>query len=330
MQYIDINLPKIIEARDNHVKELKSIILDRLSKSNDIRIKNFLNESRIELILKSPPKKLYQWQLAFLKKVVPNFHFKDWLEFIEITKTKNFTPEESRLRNIFCDTYSETKRIFDYDNFSSKKVKLYCAYDLAEKLDIPTCVYCNRIYTKTVVKRNKKKVIRPTFDHWFPKSKYPLLALSFYNLIPSCSVCNSGVKGSAPFDLSTHFHPYYKNPDKEFKYTFSYDYKDYDKFSFKILTENKFSKDSVDAFELESIFKAHEDEIEDLRKIKDAYSEDYIEMLESKILGGVTLDRDEVYRLAFGVHFQEAKFDRRPLSKMKKDILIELGIIKSE
>ncbi|WCM41907.1 hypothetical protein MG290_13335 [Flavobacterium sp. CBA20B-1] len=47
-------------------------------------------------------------------------------------------------------------------------------------------------------------------------------------------------------------------------------------------------------------------------------------------MGGVTLDRDEVYRLAFGVHFQEAKFDRRPLSKMKKDILIELGIIKSK
>lgn len=157
------------------------------------------------------------------------------------------------------------------------------------------------------------------------------MALSFYNLIPSCSVCNSGVKGSTPFELSTHFHPYYKSPEKELKYTFSYEHKDYSKFTFKIITEDTddFSKRSVKAFELEDIFKAHEDEIEDLRRIKDAYSEDYIEMLESKILSGISLDRDEVYRLAFGVHFQEAKFDRRPLSKMKKDILRELGIIKS-
>jgi hypothetical protein len=40
-----------------------------------------------------------------------------------------------------------------------------------------------------------------------------------------------------------------------------------------------------------------------------------------------TLWRSDVYRLAFGVQLDEAKFDRRPLSKMKKDILKELGII---
>lgn len=332
MQYIDINLPNIIEARNKHVEGLKPIILNRVANSDNDLIRNFLTDKRIELVLNSSPKKLYQWQLVFLRNVIPNFIFKDWLEFIAIRRTKDFNPEELRLRNVFSNIYCEVKRIFDYDNFCEKKVRLYCAYDLAEKLDIPTCIYCNRIYTKTVVKRDKKKVIRPTFDHWFPKSKYPLLSLSFFNLIPSCNVCNSGVKGSTPFELSTHFHPYYKSPDKEFKYTFSYDHKDYDKFSFKIITDDKdgFSKRSVKAFELEDIFKAHEDEIEDLRKIKDAYSEDYIEMLENKILGGITLDRDEVYRLAFGVHFQEAKFDRRPLSKMKKDILIELGIIKSK
>ncbi|CAI8764933.1 hypothetical protein [Chryseobacterium sp. IT-36CA2] len=330
MQYIDTDLPNIIEARDTHTEKLKSLIFSRATNSTYPLIKNFLTESRIEQILNTSPKKLYQLQLAFLRNIIPHFVYEDWLKFIVITKTRDFNVEETRLKGIFDAIYKEVNRIFDYDNFCEKKVKKYCAYNLAEKLDIPTCVYCNRIYTKTVVKKDKKKVIRPTFDHWYPKSKFPLLALSFYNLIPSCSVCNSGVKGSTPFSLSTHFHPYFKNPQKELKYTFSYDHKDYSKFTFKIITDDKddFSKDSVDAFELEAIFKAHEDEIEDLRNIKDAYSEDYIEMLEKNILKGVKLDRDEVYRLAFGVHFQEAKFDRRPMSKMKKDILIELGIIK--
>jgi hypothetical protein len=225
------------------------------------------------------------------------------------------------------------KKVINYDSWTNTDEKLtfrcYNAYHLAEKLDIPTCVYCNRIYTKTVISNSGKKITRPTFDHWFPKSDYPLLALSFYNLIPSCSVCNSGVKGSTLFSIATHFHPYYKNPNEDFIYSFSYDHLDYDRFTFKIITHNNFSDRSIKAFELEEIFKAHEDEIADLRKIKDAYSEDYIDMLENQILGsGISLNRDEVYRLAFGVHFQEAQFDRRPLSKMKKDILIELGVIK--
>lgn len=36
------------------------------------------------------------------------------------------------------------------------------------------------------------------FNHFYDKGTYPYLALSFYNLIPSCSTCNSSkVKGNA-------------------------------------------------------------------------------------------------------------------------------------
>lgn len=336
MQYIDISLPKIISAKNEHTEGLKELIKNRASNSSFPIIKNIFEENDFEnitLILESNPRKLHQLQLYFLKKVITNFKYKEWLFYIGITRTKDFTNEEKRIKRIFDPTYKEIKRIFDYDNFTEKKVNTYCAYYLAEKLDIPTCVYCNRIYTKTVILENKDKdkATRPTFDHWYPKSSHPLLALSFYNLIPCCTICNSGVKGTVPFKLSTHFHPYHRDNKNELKYRFSYDHIDYDKFCFKIKTDDddKFSKDSVNAFQLENIYQAHEDEIEDLRRIKDAYSEDYIKNLEEKILCGISLDRNEVYRLAFGVHFEEAKFDRRPLSKMKKDILIELGIIKN-
>jgi hypothetical protein len=36
---------------------------------------------------------------------------------------------------------------------------------------------------------------------------------------------------------------------------------------------------------------------------------------------------DELYRLAFGTYRQEADFHKRPFSKLKKDILKELGMI---
>lgn len=128
------------------------------------------------------------------------------------------------------------------------------------------------------------------------------------------------------FKLGTHFHPYHKVDD--LKFTFSYDLKGYEKPCVKIITENDFSKGSVEALELEEIYKTHEDEVADLLKIRQAYSEKYIEILNN--FSGINLSKEEVYRLAFGAHLSEDKFDRRPLSKMKRDILTELGIIKPE
>lgn len=314
MQYIDTNLPNIIEARDTHYAVMRYILKKKLNgiafsdpspipnmkinKISGIRdeIAKYLNdEKNLKIVLIGTPEQL--------------------------NRIKNKFTEKDELKE-------SVEKLLNYETWSKKNDKKYDAYDLAEKLDIPTCVYCNRIYTKTVISHSGKKITRPTFDHWFPQKDYPLLALSFYNLIPSCSICNSELKGSTVLALSTHFHPYYKKTSSIFNYTFSYNHKDYNKFSFKIKTNNRFSKNSIDAFELEEIYKAHEDEIEDLRRIKDAYSEKYIEMLQNNILGTeISLDRNEVYRLAFGVHFQEEHFYRRPLSKMKKDILTELGII---
>ena len=324
MQYIDINLPKIIEARDNHYLFMRYIIKKKLNGPNFNGTKPLKNMNQIKIVSNID---------TLNKKVIDFLNDDDNLKKILIG-----TPEElDSIKSMFIDSEEELetlKKIINYKAWINKKkddntYKHYNAYHLAEKLDIPTCIYCNRIYTKTVIDKSGKKITRPTFDHWFPKSEYPLLALSFYNLIPSCTVCNSGVKGADPFQLSTHFHPYHRDVKNELKYRFSYYHKNYDKYEFKIKTndDDKFSEDSVNAFQLENIYQAHEDEIEDLRRIKDAYSEDYIKNLEEKILCGISLDRNEVYRLAFGVHFEEAKFDRRPLSKMKKDILIELGII---
>lgn len=318
MQGIDINQPKIVDAKESHYKFLRFIIKKKLNGK-------FFKET--------PP--------------IPNMNKISQMSGVK-SSIRKFLNDEDNLRTVLIGTPDELdliklkftsvglkksiKKLINYDSWikttNDSTYRHFNAYHLAEKLDIPTCIYCNRIYTKTVINASGKKITRPTFDHWYPKSQYPLLALSFYNLIPSCSVCNNGVKGALPFSLSTHFHPYYINPDESFRYTFSYDHKDYNKFSFKILFNKNdvFSKKSIESFELEEIYRAHEDEIADLRKIRDTYSESYLDILESNILG-ISLDREEIYRLAFGVHFQEAMYDRRPLSKMKKDILVELGII---
>jgi hypothetical protein len=69
-------------------------------------------------------------------------------------------------------------------------------------LGVATCPYCNRQYITFWNGKNKnnKDVIHATadLDHYFQKSMYPLFALSLFNFIPSCQLCNSRMKGSSP------------------------------------------------------------------------------------------------------------------------------------
>jgi hypothetical protein len=299
MIYIDYTSTKIVNACQKHYDGLIDILFQKIDEISDPGITNIFNffiNPYLDTILTGKPDELLEC----------HERIQIFLELDEIKTT--------------------IKKVFKYKNwFDVKRKKRYEAYNLAENLDIPTCVYCNRMYTKTVSKINK--LTRPTFDHWFSKDDYPLLALSFYNLIPSCNVCNSGIKGSDPFNLNTHFHPYYKSTleHEKLSFKFSFEHKNYATFSFKIHSDNHFSETSTEAFKLKEIYAAHEDEINDLRTIRDNYSETYLKMLRANILKNVS--DEEIYRLAFGTYFEEEYFDRRPLSKMKKDILEELGII---
>ncbi|HHD2944424.1 TPA: hypothetical protein ACNZ7J_002079, partial [Enterobacter bugandensis] len=103
--------------------------------------------------------------------------------------------------------------IFDYHNFITKTVG-YDAYDLCSASKTRSCPYCNQSYAFTI--RAQKKEFRPTLDHFFPKESYPHLALSLYNLVPSCSICNSSLKGRINFSKTPHLHPLFDNESIEF------------------------------------------------------------------------------------------------------------------
>lgn len=315
MHYIDITQQKIIDARDLHYKYMRYVIKKKLNGKffNEPKPNSSIKSIHIVLGIHSEVKRFLNVEKN-LKKVLVGTP-----EELDAIKSRFSTKKQ----------IESIKRLFDYEMWIDYNPEstyfFYNAYNLAHNLDIPTCPYCNRIYTKTVDQNSK--ITRPTFDHWFPKSKHPLLAISFYNLVPSCNICNSG-KSSDPFELDTHFHPYHRPSDsnKHLSYSFSFDNKDYTSFKFKIVGDNAFSDTSISAFRLEDIYKMHEDEITDLRQLRDSYSVDYLNMVKTTILVN-TISDEEIYRLAFGTHINEDKFDRRPLSKMKKDILTELGII---
>lgn len=63
--------------------------------------------------------------------------------------------------------------------------------EFAQRLGIKTCVYCNAQYGVTVKKHTGQYTSSYEIDHFMPKSEFPYLATSFFNLQPSCGHCNS-------------------------------------------------------------------------------------------------------------------------------------------
>lgn len=100
------------------------------------------------------------------------------------------------------------KRVINYDSFTTKKPG-YDAYDLCLKSRSKTCPYCNHSYAFSI--QRHKRGFRPTLDHYYDKATYPHLALSLYNLVPSCYSCNSSLKGTSDFHLNEHLHPFFDN-----------------------------------------------------------------------------------------------------------------------
>jgi len=70
------------------------------------------------------------------------------------------------------------------------------------------CPYCN--LTETFFSANGGRIATiHELDHFFDKTRYPLLACSFFNLVPSDSTCNGAAnKGSIQFTDEYHLNPY--------------------------------------------------------------------------------------------------------------------------
>ena len=147
MNYIDTNLPNIIEAKDIHKDKLLSIIRDRKNDCPDANIVNFLTDEMIENILSSTPDELFIFNKVFLGSIINDFSNEEFFNYFIYKLKKRKKPFEKELIKKYELQNSILKNIFNYDLFSNKSNKDYGTYDLSKKLDIPICPYCNRVYT---------------------------------------------------------------------------------------------------------------------------------------------------------------------------------------
>jgi len=216
----------------------------------------------------------------------------------------------------------ELKKLFNYQN----KFQPQIAKFFEENVQVHTCYFCNIDFINTY-NTNKKKKNNFTLDHFIDKGTYPYLALSLYNLVPSCYVCNSKVKGTheikslSPtsqnfdFDDKVKFKTFLKNKDlqidkkNDFELLLKEDYSDkFNHYMDTLLLNERYEYHKYKALEM----------IEKRRDYPDSRIKELAQLIKKT--------QEEVKQDLFGMYLND-DFHKRPLSKLIKDISEELGLV---
>ncbi len=211
------------------------------------------------------------------------------------------------------------------------------ANEVLEKLKIRTCPYCNRNYTFIVKSscstREKTFTTRPEFDHFYNKSQHPLLALSFYNLVPSCSICNHG---KATENIGVN--PYFEGFQSKFGICNKKDMtlqnineiklvKSEADFSIGFIKPSTSEQQNIEELGLDVLYNKHKDYVMDLIDKSTSYGT--LEQNQAFVdsFQGIFRTPQEVFEFIWGKYLNEDTLENRPLSKLTRDILEQLDII---
>lgn len=214
-----------------------------------------------------------------------------------------------------------------YTNFFSANTKLFKDKKLSHgnwltsKLGVNICPYCNRQYTFTIT--TDKTNTRPQFDHFKPKSKYPYLALTFYNLVPSCQTCNHLKR-----EYDVDFHPYEKGFSEEFKFkliTLNNIAIEKGNYEIKLCNLNGEPNKNIDTLGLNPLYEGHRDYVDEILDKAEAYNLAYYNSLINSYKG-LGKQASEIDRFVWGGYLEEAEHCKRPLSKLTRDVLEQLKI----
>ena len=273
---------------------------------------------------------------AFLKIMTGEYSFLENLKEI----LDNFVDEEPRLAEYLKKSYDKIdselrKKIIDLKNVS---VCPYCNRNyISSTYKFLQCNNCNQELLvidgtekecpgcKQEINSQTKVVNTAQLDHFFPKDSYPLFAVSFYNLIPSCYSCNH-VKSNQDLEYSPYDTSF---PFEDVKFT--YIPKSVDEIKIKIDSHDIDFKNGIRILGIEELYQSHIDVVNELIWKKEVYTKSYRDGL-SKILNQTDLELSEaeVNRFITGYYTDKENYGKRPLSKMVTDISKEIGLIGEE
>jgi len=160
---LDLRNPENTDAINRLYDETSHNLLLTLRKYQTTQLKKFLSLENHQLTTAQKKKKL-----------------------LDIFKLKNGTFRLSE-KIEFPIWVKDFSNIFDYESMSNR-----FGYEITKFLEIEVCPYCNQEEIPTIAFEGAKT--RPSLDHFYPKSKFPFLATTLSNLVPSGKRCNEDYK----------------------------------------------------------------------------------------------------------------------------------------
>ncbi len=235
------------------------------------------------------------------------------LIFASLDEMATLPAKTSNGRNTFKTEYKTINKIND-------DVGAKCFKDIMEILEVRICPYCNHAFIDYETAFQK--------DHFFAKSKYPLLTLSFFNLVPSCSYCNTKKSTKEIHDIKLN--PYHMNfNDDAIRMKAVIDTEKTG--SIKDLIDLRFCYSSNDYHEfylkklkLETIYKNDIGHVLDKIRAYSIYNEFYQKLLSENSVfrnqKGIQAFISELCDIALHSNTREGKPNKNILYKLDKDI----------
>lgn len=160
---LDLRKPENTDAINELFDETKNNLLLTLREYHATQLIKFLSLDNYQLTTAQKKKKL-----------------------LDIFKLKNGTLRLSE-KIKFPIWVKDFSNVFDYESMSNR-----FGYEITKFLEIEVCPYCNQEEIPTIAVEGAKT--RPSLDHFYPKSKFPFLATTLSNLVPSGKRCNEDYK----------------------------------------------------------------------------------------------------------------------------------------
>jgi len=235
----------------------------------------------------------------------------------------------------------EIEDLFNYKGFRKGTKAIW----LTNELKIKSCTYCNSQYTLTVKHNNKTKLLFH-LDHFYPKSVYPYLSLSYYNLIPCCASCNMS-KSDKPYVIEENIHPYEDSLDEIAKYNATSKSlaqfllnvnKNENKIELLLNIRTKYFGDLKTEKKLENYKNEFKVETQ-YQQFKDVVGDTYLKGLfynsnrKMELITffkkhkGITLTQEMIHRFIVGNYTEDKDLLKRPLAKLMKDISEDFKLI---
>lgn len=282
----------------------------------------------------------------FLKELITGSPAKLRLIIQNIDRNALLCPPPKTDKNILNINYNLNRilyYIFVVDIYDKKIDK-----DLfIENLEIKTCPYCNRSYIYVVTKEKSTKKVKPQIDHFFPKSKYPFLGASYYNLIPSCLQCNGldckAEQSPVSNDLDPTNSQLIRNPYEfiDSEMVFGYEFNNLSNYPIDIFSLTKNNIDLIfygvnslwagyeQVFALKSLYRKHNDYVlEIIMKLNYMYDQSNIDYLSTQTNNIIT--SDDIINFFWGFPLDKKEAKNRILTKYLNDILNKTKEYKSK